>query len=342
MQRNNIKQSKCRTGWLLYLLLLSGIFISLPAFSQDGDSQSSVAQFQQWLREQDAQNQQAVANAASSQETAVVDSNAQNSAGESDISQQAFSELKKQTMPLSLAQMEEFKQLVQNSDRVSQGSTGTPPKPVSSTLVVNLAPGATPPAVRLSQGFISSLVFVDSSGAPWPIEAIDLGNPTAFKLQWDSVSNIIMIQPLETYTYANLALRLKGLTTPVMLTLVPGQAEVDYRVDLRVSGVGPNSTGQATSMALPEGADPVLLNVLDGIPPSGSTELTVRGVKGQAWSSGDTLYLRVKSTVLSPGWIDQMVSPDGTHAYALPMTPTVLISYHGKPIEVQIEDNISE
>lgn len=345
MLKNNSKLFK-----LCFFTGLS-LLISYPAFSQDsvsnnaaGGAQSSVEQFQQWLLEQDAQNQQAVANAASSQEMASMSSDSQSvmgmSGGDGDISQQAFAELKKQTMPMTPAQMQEFKQLVQESDRATASAIGTPPKPVSSTLVVNLAPGSTPPAVRLSQGFISSLVFVDSSGAAWPIESIDLGNPNAFNLQWDQVSNIIMIQPLEAYTYANLALRLKGLATPVMLTLVPGQAEVDYRVDLRVSGIGPNSSGQATTMALPEGADPVLLSILDGIPPSGSKELVVQGIKGQAWSNGDTLYLRVKSAVLSPGWLDQMVSPDGTHAYALPMTPTVLVSYHGKPIEIQIEESI--
>lgn len=334
---------------LFFFLFSSSTFFASPAYSADS-SPSSVSQFQQWLREQDAQNQQVVANAAAVQDTASAnDNNAQahsandnsfgGSGGESEVSQQAFEALKKQTMPMSANQMQEFKQLVQETQRISASSAGTPPKPVSSTLVVNLAPGATPPAVRLSQGFISSLVFVDSSGAPWPIVAYDLGNSQAFNLQWDQVSNILMIQPLQAYTYGNLAIRLKGLTTPVMLTLVPGQAEVDYRVDLRVSGVGPNATTQATSMALPEGADPVLLNVLDGIPPSGSKELTVNGVDGQAWSSsrGDVLYLRLKSTVLSPGWIDQINSPDGTHAYALPMTPSVLISYYGKPVEVQVE-----
>lgn len=345
------------------------LLVSFPSFAQDAASnnnsmgnaaignavgvnpgdgaESSVAQFQQWLLERDEQNQQMVANAASNQQASNSTANSSNSSssgelGEADIDQLAFQELKEQTMPMSAAQMQEFKKLVQESARVTASSIGTPPKPVSATLNVSLSPGTTPPAVRLTQGFITSLVFVDSSGAPWPIASFDIGNPNAFNVQWDKVSNILLIQPIDAYTYANLAIRLQGLSTPVMLTLVPGQAEVDYRVDLRISGVGPNSTGQSTAQALPQGADPVLLDVLDGIPPSGSTELTVRGVQGQAWSVGDVLYLRMKPTVLSPGWIDQMSSPDGTHAYALPITPSVLISYYGKPVEIQIEDNTSE
>ena len=362
MQRKSSRKAKlflCQSvnKRLVSLGLISGLLFSplsgvaAPGVTNggaDNDSESSVAQFQQWLSEQDQKNQAAVSNVAAESQSNMVNNGAasglndQANSDESDVSQLAFEALKKQTMPMSPRQMQEYKRLVQKAQLVQASSTGTPPKPVSSTLVVNLAPGATPPAVRLSQGFISSLVFVDSSGAPWPIVAYDLGNPNAFNLQWDKVSNVLMIQPLEAYTYGNLAIRLKGLATPVMLTLVPGQAEVDYRVDMRVSGVGPNASGGAAASALPDGVDPMLLNVLDGIAPAGSKELAVLGASGQAWSNGDVLYFRTRATVLSPGWLDQMNSPDGMHAYALPVTPTVLISRYGKPVEVQIEDQTSE
>ena len=74
---------------------------------------------------------------------------------------------------------------------------------------------------------------------------------------------------------------LKGQDTPVMITLMPGQRAVDYRVDMRVPGLGPNAS--PTMSSLPESANPQLLNFLNGIPPNAAKALTVDGGPGQAW-----------------------------------------------------------
>ena len=87
-----------------------------------------------------------------------------------------------------------------------------PPKPVSSTIMVNLAPGATPPAIRLSQGYVSSLVFVDSAGSPWLVASSDLQlDPKATTIQWDNKSNILLIQALSPYSDGNLVVNFVGL-----------------------------------------------------------------------------------------------------------------------------------
>src|SRR5574337_55337 len=218
----------------------------------------------------------------------------------------------------------------------------TPPRPVASSKFVSLAPGTTPPVVRLSQGFVSSLVFVDSTGAPWPIQAYDLGNPSAFNIQWDKKSNTLMIQATKQYTYGNLAVQLQKLPTPVMITLVPGQKAIDYRVDLRIQGFGPNAKHLPTGNGLPNHASPVLLVVLDGVPPSGSTPLHVLGGNAQAWINGETLYLRTRLTLLSPSWIATMTSADGTKAYELINTSTLLVSDNGKLVQLMLKRSIEE
>jgi len=298
-----------------------------------GDSSSSVAQFQQWLREQDDQSQQALEQYADDGSQAGDDS----ALDQDDISAAAFNQLVQQSMPMTPEQISAFKGRVQESQRAIASPPGIPATPVSSTLSVDLSPGATPPAIKMGQGFISSMVFLDSSGSPWPITAYDLGNVQAFNVQWDQEGNILMVQPLEAYTVANLAVRLEGLATPIMLTLVPGQASIDYRVDIRVPGLGPNAKSSVSGATMPRNSDPTLLSVLDGVPPNGARELEIDGSVGQAWLANDILYLRSRFTVLSPGWLDQMSSPDGTYAYALPVTPAVLISQYGQPKEIQIK-----
>lgn len=253
------------------------------------------------------------------------------------INQAAFEGVEQQLFPLSPDQLKTLKRTYKNQQFAKESPVGTPPKPTATSQFVNLSPGSTPPVIRLSQGFVSSLVFLDSTGAPWPISAYDLGDPDSFNIQWDKTSNTLMIQAKSMYTYGNLAVRLKELNTPVMLTLIPGQKAVDYRVDMRVQGYGPNAKNLPLEEGLPPSANDVLLHVLDGVPPSGSSRLTVSGGDARAWLLGDHMFVRTNLTILSPGWLSSMTSADGMHAYEMQKTPVLLVSWHGKVMQLKVE-----
>lgn len=249
----------------------------------------------------------------------------------------AFNAMMQQNMPLQPQQVVQLHQQMDISQRAAAMPANVPPKPVSTTLMINLAPGTTPPAIRLAQGYVSSLVFVDSTGTPWPIASYDIGNPGAVNIQWDSKGNILLLQAVKPYSYGDIVIRLVGLPTPITLELVSGQRVVDYRVDLHVSGLGPNTKELPMGTALPGSANQLLLGVLDGVAPAGSRPLQVHGADAQAWGLGDKMYFRTRLTLLSPGWVGTMVSPDGMHAYELPKTSSVLVSRYGEPIELKIE-----
>ena len=249
----------------------------------------------------------------------------------------AFNTLLQQNTPLIPRQVVQLHQQIDRAQRAAAIPANIPPKPVSSTLMMNLAPGTTPPAIRLAQGYVSSLVFVDSTGQPWPIAAFDIGNPKAVNMQWDGVSNILLIQAVAPYSNGDIVIRLVGLATPITLELVSGQRVVDYRVDIHVPGIGPNTKDLPLGTPLPGSADQLLLGVLDGIAPPGSKTLTAIGADCQVWMLGEKMYLRTRFTVLSPGWMGKMTSPDGMQAYELPKTSSVLISRYGEPAELRIE-----
>lgn len=253
------------------------------------------------------------------------------------IDKKAFDDMQRSVYPLNPEQIVRLKQIYQTNEYAQTSPVGTPPKPTATSQFVNLSPGSTPPVIRLSQGFVSSLVFLDSTGAPWPIAAYDLGDPSAFNIQWDKTSNTLMIQAMKLYNYGNLAVRLKGLNTPVMLTLIPGQKAVDYRVDLRVQGFGPNAQSMPMEEGIPPAASDILLHVLDGVPPPNSQRLTVNGGDARAWLSNEKMYVRTNLTVLSPGWIASMTSADGTHAYEMQKSPVLLVSWHGKVMQLKVE-----
>jgi len=249
----------------------------------------------------------------------------------------AYEQVEKQLFPMPEKEIVKLRDKYQKIELAKTTVPNSPPKPVATSQLVNLSPGSTPPVIRLAQGFVSSVVFLDSTGAPWPISAYDLGDPSAFNIVWDKTSNTLMIQASKLYNYGNLAVRLEGLNTPVMLTLIPGQKVVDYRVDMRVQGFGPNAQIAVMGDNLPPSANRLLLHILDGVPPNGSSRLTVSGGDARAWIFKNKMYVRTNLTILSPAWLATMTSADGMHAYEMQKSPVILVSWHGKVMQLKVE-----
>lgn len=256
----------------------------------------------------------------------------------------AFDKTKSRMFPLTNRQIMEIKRLHNNQERAESFTEDVPPKPTSSALVANLEPGATPPVIRLSSGFISSLVFLDMTGAPWPIKAYDIGDPQAFSVQWEpqktandtsGMGNTLLIQSNVMYKQGNLAVMLKGLNTPIMLTLVPGQKSVDYRVDIQVPKNGPFAVYSEGRM--PSSTSGELVSVLNHIAPQGAKSLDVKGGRAEAWLKGDKLYIRTPYNIISPSWYSTISSSDGAiRAYSLPPSSVVLALDHGRTISLNI------
>lgn len=321
------RQSKNKWGIALVLLLSCSMAVAAPSTASQSGTLTQE-EIQQLLH-----STQATANTNAT-------NNADKSAGQanaSNLNSQAFSATVRNMLPLSPEQIKTLRYLLDQSQRAAAESPSTPPRPTSSTVPVNLAPGATPPVIRLSAGFVTSLVFTDATGAPWPIQAYDLGNPHDFNVQWDKQGNTLMVQALDHYEAGNLAVMLKGMNTPIMLTLLPGQRAVDYRVDLRIPRLGPQANPVLSG--LPDTANPVLLNVLDGIPPKGAQRLQVQGGSGEAWLLDNHVFLRTNLTVLSPAWISATSSADGTNAYELPNAPVILASSNGQMVTLTLQDS---
>lgn len=324
------------------LLILTFMFLLCTSIAH-ADQLMSDAQFQTWLKENILTPEKSTAkktpenNYLKGQQAILNSIPTTPGTRTSAEDTEAFNMMLQQNTPLTPQQVLRLRQHIDMAQRAAALPPTTPPKPVSTTLMVNLSPGSTPPAIRLAQGYVTALVFVDSTGSPWPIASFDVGNPRSVNIQWDGKSNILLIQAVTPYSYGDIVFRLVDLPTPITMELVSGQPVVDYRIDAHVSGIGPNTKEIPVGMGLPNSASSLLLSVLDGVAPAGSRVLTVRGADALAWTLADKLYLRTRFTVLSPGWVGTMVSPDGMHAYELPKTSSVLISRYGEPAELKIE-----
>lgn len=252
------------------------------------------------------------------------------------VNDPAFQNVLKKQFPLTPEQILKLKEVMQDTQRAAATHL-QPPTPTVSTQTVSLAPGTIPAVIRLATGYVSSIVFIDETGAPWPIVGYSIGNPSAFNVQWDQKSNVLMMQGVGIYQSGNLAVQLAGLSMPVMLTIVNDQKIVDYRIDLRIQGRGPNAQAPLIGGAVPNAGDPLLLNLLEGVPPSGSEQLDIEGGAAQAWLHSNRIYLRTRLTVLSPGWNSTMTSPDGMKAYELNVTPMILASDQGQTVTLRVE-----
>lgn len=263
----------------------------------------------------------------------------------SDINEQAFNAAVNTVSPLDQEQIKDVRRAYNNMSKAASFTQDVPPTPLTSDMTIDLSTGATPPVIRLSAGYISSLVFTDSTGQPWPIKAYDIGNPSAFNIVWnqsgdssdtDTLQNSLLIQSMVAYNEGNLAVILKGLNTPIMFTLIPGQQVVDYRVDIRVPRAGPNS--KETAESLPEHASPLLQDILNNIAPPKAKLLTVTGGQAQGWVVGKRMYLRTPLTIISPAWISTMTGSDGfIKAYELPKASVVLAVSQGKMVQLKVE-----
>lgn len=249
---------------------------------------------------------------------------------------QAFNGMMDEVLPMSPKQITKLHKSYDLTLQAKASSPTAPPTPHFSSLIVRLDPGSQPPVIRLAAGFVTSLLFTDTTGAPWPLTAYSIGDPQVFNIQWDQKGNALFVQSLKAYGHGNLAVRLWGLDTPVMLTLVSGQRNVDFRVDLQVPGRGPDAKPPVVETAFNAKVNPLLINILDGIPPKESIKLDLNGAPGDAWYVDNKIYFRTKLTVLSPAWIATVSSPDGTHVYEMMLTPYIIASQNGKTVDIKL------
>jgi len=322
---------------LFYVILISSIFMfgSTVVFAESNSDSADLAklnsQVQQFQKLQkkvknssDEELQKMVAKEDVSNSEENKNSGNNSIKNSPNISTKAFSNVLTNRLPFSEHQIKLLHRAFNNSQRAAAAAPGVPAKPTSSAISVNLRPDSTPPVIRLGAGYITSLVFLDSTGMPWPIQAYSVGNPNAYNIQWDRKSNALLVQAETFYKRSNMAVMLVGLSTPIMITLIPGQTAIDYRVDLRIPGFGPNAS--ATHAGVDGVADdPVMLSVLNGVTPKGAKQLTVYGnSSSEAWLLNNRMYVRTNLNIISPGWLDIVTSSDGTHAYELDPASVVL------------------
>ena len=190
--------------------------------------------------------------------------------------------------------------------------------------------------VVLAHGYTTAVSILDMTGEPWPIEEVLVDArflPRGMTDDTRAASHILYLSPAERHLHGNAIVKLADLAEPLAMALTTGTGTVDFHVDLRVAGKGPNA--DPSHLVQPRtfhAGDEVLLDLLAGVTPHGAARLSIAGASAsdRAWSAGDDILLLSRALVLTPGpWAAER-SADGRWAWRLPATPFALVSRDGR------------
>jgi len=254
---------------------------------------------------------------------------------EAQIRRDAFDSALQSLLPL---RPNEIRELLEHFDR-TQESVEVPvypaPKPEVAVKNIALDPGTKPAVIKVSYGHVTTATFLDSTGAPWPIEDISwAGNFEIINSGGqDSGQHILRITPQSEFAFGNMSIRLLGLQTPVIMTLETSRDIVHYRFDAILPGTGPNASTPLIDNAqgITAGTQEIS-SILEGLVPGEADRLTVSGVDSRtsAYKYNGVTYVRTPLTLLSPSWSQSVSSADGMRVYAIQDSPVVLLSENGK------------
>lgn len=238
--------------------------------------------------------------------------------------------------PLSPDQIRLLRKSLDEVKKASSARVGLAPRAVSSAVALTLAPGASPHVLRLAPDFVTTVVFMDASGAPWNISEIAVGNISAFTLSEAKKTNTLTISPKEDYSSGNISVKLEGASAPISMSIVTGQKDVDYILHVNIQARGPSANVASIDPGFTDSVPKELVSMLDGVTPSGAKILSVVGGDAKAWKIGDRIVLRSRMNLLSPGAIKVARSTDGTAVYEIKEAPAVLMMNSGRVVELSI------
>jgi intracellular multiplication protein IcmK len=255
------------------------------------------------------------------------------------IEQQTFDAALKQIMPLRADQIRTTYQKFEESRKAAE----TPLKiPEMKTQIetISLDPSQAPVVIKTVPSYITTISFVDSSGAPWPIQ--DLSYTGDFEITPpEGGGNILRMTPNSAHGVGNMSVRFVDLSTPIIFFLTTSLDIAYVRFEGHIAKKGPLAKtpiiefGGLNTVA---GTDPNLVSVLDGVMPSGAEKLRVQGVDGRttAWRLSGKVYLRTPLSLLSPAWESSVASSDGTTVYTMNDTPVIILSDEGRMVRAHI------
>lgn len=253
-----------------------------------------------------------------------------------------------QTAPLTPAELTELMtKLHERQLAAGQNITGRPQaRPVTSSELLDLSPGGTPPVVRVAVGQGAVLSFSDSAGRPWPLVENLNFNSRAYTTK--VLAPHLYAITLNTREVAHVTVVLKDLPRPIVITVLPAQDETDYLKEYTiprfVDGLPPPSVAASSREGALAFNSQDLISYLYRTPPAGARSLTINGLPGvTAWQSAPgRMVVRTAGQVVIPAWSRRHAANDGVAVFELPLSPIVSITEGGALHRVSVGGYVVE
>ena len=208
------------------------------------------------------------------------------------------------------------------------------PATVDDAAMVALEPGENPVELTVSPGLVSVIGFHDAAGRPWPVRQFVIGDGAGFEVaHLGEHSNSLTVSPLLRVGWTNLVIALAGEETPIVLKVSIDRSRAHFRRSIQVMKLGPASSSETAPLpeALPQPGDRRLIAALTGVGLAAEAKTApLSGVDAQAWTVGNTMYVRSRHALISPRWLASLSGPNGIRAYRLPKTSALLFSVNGR------------
>lgn len=199
-----------------------------------------------------------------------------------------------------------------------------PPQSLTNIIEVSLKPGSTPPIIYVAPGHVSALTVIDSTGMPWPITNVLIGNVQDYTVEAVAAheyKNLVAIIPKRQFGDTNLTMTLVKQPTPITLRLVSSGKRFHATPVIQIDGYGPFAKKPIFSeIALLED-DAVMKNVIFGIGPSNAERVVTTDGNVEAWRVGGNLFIRTNYKLVTPLPISTYNGTGGFSAYKVPFIP---------------------
>ena len=246
--------------------------------------------------------------------------------------------------PFTQEQIELLGELLRQTQSATEKGSGAAPVGRIRRVQVNPGAGAKVEEIEVRKGYPTVVSWVDTTGAPWPVEEIlvDNGFLPGGEGNSGAEGHLVYLAPKRRFMSGGLVVKLEDLADPVVVLLRDsGGRESDFRVEMQLPRPGPGVDMEALVRPASFGAgDEVLASLLAGSAPAGAVRLDLDGggAGDRAWRHGEDLLLLSRHLVLSPGaWAAERGS-GGRWAYRLPAAPRILVSLDGRESWLVVSD----
>jgi len=263
------------------------------------------------------------------------------------VMRNAFAGAQTESFPLSPGQIHRF---LHRKDRTEQAiHNGNPPSLVSRSRTISMRAGSSAPTLHLYPGYVTTVIFLDSTGSPWPITSVTVGDPKHFSVNKPKglkPGNLLTISTPSRYATSNMVVTLKGSDTPIVVQITtraandkPGQ-KADTMVEFRADRPGPKAKKPSVGPSPAASPSNAELSFLDNVPPDGAKPVhlkpSIQGVS--AWNYKKRLYLRSQYPAAWPAWTSVSRGPGGVRLYVMPQVDSLILMKDGNNVSLTVGD----